>query len=166
VQAPDLPVAFFDSECLLPRRVARAELVGDFASSRGRLKPGRNLTGVPPSWLLGAIVGEGLVFAVVDGGGRQTGQVGVHEADLGGCEVHSGLLRPGCPEQFEDAPVEHLVVVLVPVHRRVLEGEVGSWRDTDDRAGVASPFASRRSGGITARVPPIEWPVLPMFRGS
>jgi hypothetical protein len=32
--------------------------------------------------------------------------------------------------------------------------------------GVASPLASRRSGSITARVPPIEWPVLPMLRGS
>lgn len=43
----------------------------------------------------GAVVGEGLVLAEVDSGGRQAGQVGVHETDLRVGEVHGGVLDPG-----------------------------------------------------------------------
>ncbi|MDQ1007053.1 hypothetical protein QFZ82_001538 [Streptomyces sp. V4I23] len=81
-----------------------------------------------------AVVGEGLVLADVNGGGRQAGQVGVHEADLQVGEVHGGVLEPGRPEALERGPAEHPVVALVRVHRRELHGEVGPRRDADDCA--------------------------------
>src|SRR5580704_7002463 len=63
-----------------------------------RVDLGANFEVGEPSTQLSAFAGEGLILAVVDAGGRQAGQIGVDEADLGVGELQGRVLQPISPE--------------------------------------------------------------------
>jgi len=114
---------------------------------------------------LGAVVGEGLVLAVVDGRGGRPVRSAFTRLIWGSVKSTAG----SCSQVARKSSRVFLLSIL----------SVSSFASTDGfwmvrsvhgetltiAPGVASPLASRRSGSITARDPPIEWPVLPMLRG-
>ncbi len=87
-------------------------------------------------------------YSVVEGRGRQAGQVGVQDADGGVGEVHAGVLQPSRAELLEDVRAERLARVPRSRPPRVTDGEVGPRRDADDRPGGCLTW---RAGAAAAR---------------
>src|SRR5262249_21339371 len=94
-----------------------------------------------------------------------TGQVSVKHIDAGIVRRHAGAAEPRLSKGFQPRPGEELVGLGLAFQCLVLQLHVVPRRDRQDGAREGAPLSRIRTGRLTAKLPPMEWPPLTMFSG-